>query len=1070
MAAPLNPVKNEDCSTLDVIVTMPSTTFKICDLTFTAVIRVVHSYPTSHTYRVELLLDDNLVSYVDDGTLINVSHSLEPSGLTKITGDLVSIVDPLEETTVSTHTITFSRNTAFTIFKHLKVEVQDMDCDPVMVAHEEFVLQTDPFVDLRPVSATLLSDLFSQNVIILQPGNPSLPNLLIDDELVIDLPASFIGDVNVLRDITFMPGASIRIASVNTVGGLTPNLFALLTNFHTCPGAELAEGFVVDPADPVGIPLTKLSLSNSDIRDCRFGIRAKPNSSVSLDKCDFVDNYIGIKLDMAGAAVGQERIRIDGFAGNNFFTDGGLKPAYPGMPEQVESRGYAGIVLNKYLDFNVFGNASSGGNTFFALANGIIASNSTGNLGNMTFNDIQSIGAFAYPLKGFGIHLTGKGAGHRWFNINEFWSNMTFNNCKTGIFSASHALNVEHVTMTNIDVGIDVSGAQTKDIVIDGNTITAQNKGIRSFLNEPVHPISAIKNNNVTISGLASGASPVSGIEMEEGALSGTFGSGWAVTTNTVTMQKGGHGISYRSGLFGTLRGNVVNNTGTVPGGLYKGIRVEGAGFTAVDFNDVTQSASASGTASSYAIYSAGGFSNGFDCNCVANTGVGLQFYDMADYTDKVRGNKINDHGDAGLQLGDDAQGNAFIGTQYHTGNVWNLAVLPPGGFGGVNWGGSFQIIAASKFFVDPNEQGGDLNPPVDPIEWFQNVITPEPSYTCVNGCIPPANITPFTGEGDVPTLLDELIATGTLPTDGWADETNWKGAYRLYRKMLRRPAIENYGVKYAAFKTANMNLATGKLAYIAEEKAKLFDVTSTEYAALENYRTAARQQMADMLALDLQVQEGDTINEAAYNSLVQQRSGTQIQYDQYSAGLETARLQKIQNLLLYNAGVSTTGSLPAANHKTLNDIVLTMLANEGAWASTDTAAITLIAGQCPLEGGDAVYEARAIIAYLTGDEFDDHVLCNSSQRNARDRNGDISKESDFALYPNPTTGIVYWTGFQGQPVTVNIYNSLGQLQIAKSMNNSHLDLNTLPQGMYHLQILSLANELLYNGKVFLTK
>jgi len=73
-------------------------------------------------------------------------------------------------------------------------------------------------------------------------------------------------------------------------------------------------------------------------------------------------------------------------------------------------------------------------------------------------------------------------------------------------------------------------------------------------------------------------------------------------------------------------------------------------------------------------------------------------------------------------------------------------------------------------------------------------------------------------------------------------------------------------------------------------------------------------------------------------------------------------------------------------------------------------------------------------------------------------------------IYPNPTTGDVYWTGAQNLPVTVNVFNALGQLQITRNVTNSHLDLNTLPQGVYHFQMLSPANELLYNGKVSLVK
>ncbi len=223
------------------------------------------------------------------------------------------------------------------------------------------------------------------------------------------------------------------------------------------------------------------------------------------------------------------------------------------------------------------------------------------------------------------------------------------------------------------------------------------------------------------------------------------------------------------------------------------------------------------------------------------------------------------------------------------------------------------------------------------------------------------------------------------------------------------------------------------------------------QFTNMENYRTTVRQQMANILALDIQLQEGNTIIEGAYNALLLQRSGTQAQYDQYAAGLKTARLQTLQNLLQFNAGATAAGSAPAANHKILNGIVLTMLANDGEWAPADIAAITLIAEQCPLEGGDAVYEARAVIVHLSGQEFDDYELCNTGQRNARERDGNISREGDISVFPNPTTGIVYLS--TPDRALVRVFNNIGQLQLQSEVTDGRLDISQLQQGMYRLQI-----------------
>jgi hypothetical protein len=320
--------------------------------------------------------------------------------------------------------------------------------------------------------------------------------------------------------------------------------------------------------------------------------------------------------------------------------------------------------------------------------------------------------------------------------------------------------------------------------------------------------------------------------------------------------------------------------------------------------------------------------------------------------------------------------------------------------------------------------------------------------------------------EGGVPTELDAAIATGTLSPDVFINEMNWKGAYRLYRKMLRQPAMESYATTYATFKTANTNLSTGKLAYIAEEKAKLFNLTSTEYTTVENYRTTLGQQIADINALDIQRQSGGTVNEGQYNTLVQQSATTRTQYEQYLEGLEIARQQKVQNLLTLNTAV-TTSLAPDANHKTLNAIMLTMLANEGEFASTDLTTLTAIADQCPLEGGDAVYEARAVVAYLTGEDFDDGEICASGERQQKPQTSDKASGLDsVVLYPNPTTGQVYWKGTSNQPVTVRVFNATGQLVMEVANSNGYANLERLPEGLYQVQLMLQDNTILATQKL----
>jgi len=1064
------PVYSGDCATADVTISMPSTNFDICDFTFTVGVDISHDYTTSHSYRIEFTTSDFYFSWVNDGTLQNVSSTTTGPGQTTVSGLVTSVVTNPNQTTLSSHTLTFNRNASWPgIIKNFTIKVFDDDCDPAMQAEESFNLFTSQFIDLRPISETKLSELFAAGWIVLQPNNPSLPDLLIDNELEIDVPASLIGDVNAFRDVTLMPGARIRIATDNPGPGLTPNLFMAEVNVHTCPGSEMAEGILVDPQSTTGIPLTKLQMQNSIVADCRFGVNAKPNSSFSLENNQFTNNYIGVNLDMSSAPSGLARARIDGFAGNTFSTEGQLKPRYQGMPEHIETRGYCGIRLVNYRDFNVFGNSLSGGNDFLRLANGIVGTNSIGNLANMTFNDMNSADAIAkYPIEGFGISLVSKGT--HWFNINEFSTTMTFNNCKTGISAFNYALNVENTEMNNVDIGISVKQSKVRDIVIDGNVITARKYGIRSFLNEPVHNISAIRNNDITINtGLGNLNDFSMGIQLEEVGIGYTpapgqlpnlppNGDGWEVSGNDVIMKAGGNGLLYRNGFAGILQQNDITNE--TQANDYTGLLTEGTTFSSITANTIDQTLS-TGVGASTAIYSSAGFSNTFQCNCVDNTNVGMQFLDMADVTHAVRGNNFNTHC-TGLQLGAQGVGGAYVGDQNHAGNLWDLTAIGGSCLGGRNWGGPADI-GLSEFRVNGTADPR-LNPTVFPSSnWFLD--EPGSTFSGCATCNFPPQIPPRVAEGDVPTQLDEAIVTGALVSDAFANEMTWKGKYRLYRKILRHPAIESYSSAYTNFKTANVNLSTGKLAYIAEEKAGIFALTASEDSTLESRRNTWRQSMETLRQIDSLLQAGITVSQSQYDARVQQCSTAQSQYEQYAQSLNQTRQQRIQTLLTLNAAVST-GLAPDANHKTVNGIVLNLLLCD-TLASGNLATLESIAEQCPLEGGDAVYEARAVVSYFTGQSFNDLEKCADTERQLHpDGINKLPESTTVALYPNPTSGHVFWTGTGGQTVKVRVLNALGQLAAELTSATSSVNFEQLPEGLYQVQLLASNNTVLATHKL----
>lgn len=90
--------------------------------------------------------------------------------------------------------------------------------------------------------------------------------------------------------------------------------------------------------------------------------------------------------------------------------------------------------------------------------------------------------------------------------------------------------------------------------------------------------------------------------------------------------------------------------------------------------------------------------------------------------------------------------------------------------------------------------------------------------------------------------------------------------------------------------------------------------------------------------------------------------------------------------------------------------------------ASDDMKTMEAIAAQCPLEGGDAVYEARAIVGYFTGLQYDDEVACNVQQRESFAENAQITPDF-IKVYPNPTTGELLWENLDDSISTIWVYN-----------------------------------------------
>ncbi|MCW3128136.1 MAG: inlJ [Bacteroidetes bacterium] len=83
----------------------------------------------------------------------------------------------------------------------------------------------------------------------------------------------------------------------------------------------------------------------------------------------------------------------------------------------------------------------------------------------------------------------------------------------------------------------------------------------------------------------------------------------------------------------------------------------------------------------------------------------------------------------------------------------------------------------------------------------------------------------------------------------------------------------------------------------------------------------------------------------------------------------------------------------------------------------------------------------------------------------------DITAASTIHIYPNPSTGLFNITGATaGQ--TINVYDVTGELimRVAISSTSAHMDVNSLPSGLYMIHVMNMDGSVSGFGKVILIK
>lgn len=748
----------------------------------------------------------------------------------------------------------------------------------------------------------------------------------------------------------------------------------------------------------------------------------EPLPYIAVEGNFFVDNFVGIYMGGPG--------KVDAFiAGNGFYNVEPLLPPFAGqsaaplgLPEQ-NGFSLAGI----YVD-EIRTPLSYPKNAFSGLASGIVLNSASGSVSRSTF---ESIEFGAYPDYAFdGEAATSRGTGGTTLSVEK----CVFTNCNAGIVAAEVALEAVSNTMDEVRYGISASLSNAGAVTIGG-------EGDKRNI---------IRQSKVGILVNHRGTGPVAITENEVSVSGADWGWGIALLfhhaptlakKNTVEAYGATTGMLLLSCSDADLFGNIVTLMDMPE--AYRGISLGNAYGCRLRENSVT----GQGAGGSENIGIALQFSPGniYCCNTVDQTRIGVRVVDGCQAEDNFRGTIFGDHATALL-----LDGTGILGTQEHMKNRWT-------GNGGVE----YQVLPDQaqdyQFIVDNTPSNGlpEYFPPsVIPSIWFDPQEDEDEQDVCLTeNCI----IDGFTPESPD----SKRIAKGEIDVGEHTDIIQWHLSRFLYRKLKGYTGEDEDILDF--IETGGGNLVGAFDALEEGIEALLSDDLENQLQVQANLALISAR-LKEVSVLDSLYLEAD---EAGQDSLWLLRG--QLLDALATLALETSGLNEAVNhqrslsaasLIGQNAGIETT-EVYEQNLKTVNDIYLNYLMDGfGGMPAEELSVLEGIALQCPLEGGSAVFSARALLAVATRQvSWHEDLECGEAQRLSGSGNAQLDFEQAVRVYPNPAKGqiTVDWKNFENQVIWVQLSDIYGKIHreiaIEPGMQSLVLPTSGLNAGLYMIRI-----------------
>ncbi len=466
-------------------------------------------------------------------------------------------------------------------------------------------------------------------------------------------------------------------------------------------------------------------------------------------------------------------------------------------------------------------------------------------------------------------------------------------------------------------------------------------------------------------------------------------------------------------------------------------------------------------------------------CNCTDGTAYGLFSFDD-NHDLMLRGNSFGQHV-VGLQLGLDVPGMplvSVIGPQPHAGNTWNF----PDMLGGINVAIGQNEVQKSRFTVH-TPQGTIYHPLVETPNcdnceqlWFvQEEGTP---FTCAEPCAAVPESPPAMPEGV--SAEDREIAAGTWSLPNFPDEQRWTAQAHLYRRLATDSTLLEGEPLLQSFHTEKSTADIGRLEAVRSAMEDFFDLSAAEKAQLQTAWNELDTLFGQLQGVWQQLQQPASPQDSI--ALVQQRDSLlgemnsralalQTIYDDWRSGKES----EVAALHALNDAVVPT-TLPADNRRKVNRILIDHLLGEtDSLGPAERDTLLAIAYQCPLRGGEAVYQARALLSDTL--QYDDAALCQSTQQQfALPAPAETTATLGLKIWPNPTDEVLVLETDRvpEDRVEAVIVDATGVEVVLEKLESGQriwtLLLPELPAGLYHLSIRNVSGQNLAHQRFLIVR